>query len=105
MVSLGVLQVSISEKIIGSKLLLADVKLWVSNNEKVGFLGRNGTGKTTLFNIITGKDQDFSGEVIHSKQETLMATSQEHHDSTGTTIEFVSRKLPDFAQLETIIQT
>jgi ATPase subunit of ABC transporter with duplicated ATPase domains len=103
--SLGVLQVTISEKTIGSKPLLTDSKLWVSDNEKVGFLGRNGTGKTTLFNIITGKDTDFSGEVIHSKHEALMATSQEHHDSEGTTIEFVSRKLPDFARLETILQT
>ncbi len=105
MLSLGVLQVTISEKTIGSKPLLTDSKLWVSDNEKVGFLGRNGTGKTTLFNIITGKDTDFSGEVIHSKHEALMATSQEHHDSEGTTIEFVSRKLPDFARLETILQT
>ncbi|HSX34372.1 MAG TPA: ABC-F family ATP-binding cassette domain-containing protein [Candidatus Saccharimonadales bacterium] len=105
MVSLGVLQVTISEKTIGSKPLLSDVKLWVSDNEKVGFLGRNGTGKTTLFNIITGRDTDFSGEVTRSKHEALMATSQEHHDSEGTTIEFVSRKLPDFARLETILQT
>jgi ATPase subunit of ABC transporter with duplicated ATPase domains len=100
-----VLQVTISEKTIGSKPLLSDVKLWVSDNEKVGFLGRNGTGKTTLFNIITGRDTDFSGEVTRSKHEALMATSQEHHDSEGTTIEFVSRKLPDFARLETILQT
>lgn len=105
MLSLGVLQVTISEKIIGSKVLLNDVKLWVSDNEKVGFLGRNGTGKTTLFNIITGKDTDFSGEVTRSKHEVLMATSQEHHDSEGTIIEFVSRKLPDFARLEKILQT
>ncbi|MGH7157573.1 MAG: ABC-F family ATP-binding cassette domain-containing protein [Candidatus Saccharimonadales bacterium] len=79
--------------------------MWISDNEKVGFLGRNGTGKTTLFNIITGKDKDFSGEVMLSRQETLMATSQEHHDSEGTTIEFVSRKLPDFARLEMILKT
>jgi ATP-binding cassette subfamily F protein 3 len=104
-VCLGVLQVTISEKIIGAKPLLHDVKLWVSDNEKVGFLGRNGTGKTTLFNIITGKDTDFSGEVVHGKTESLMATSQEHHDPEGTTIEFVSRKLPDFARLEHVIQT
>jgi ATP-binding cassette subfamily F protein 3 len=103
--SLDVLQVTISEKTIGSKALLSDVKLWVSDNEKVGFLGRNGTGKTTIFNIITGQDTDFSGEVARSKHEVLMATSQEHHDAEGTTIEFVSRKLPDFARLETILQT
>ena len=99
------LQVTIAEKTIGSKPLLADAKLWVSDNEKVGFLGRNGTGKTTLFHIITGKDTDFNGEVTLSKYESLMATSQEHHDMEGTTIEFVSRKLPDFARLETILQT
>ena len=39
MLSLGMLQVSISEKVIGSKPLLAEAKLWVSDNEKVGFLG------------------------------------------------------------------
>lgn len=99
------LQVEISEKTIGSKPLLSNIKMWVSDNEKVGFLGRNGAGKTTLFNIVTGKDTDFSGEVSRSKHETLMATSQEHHDSAGTTIEFVSRKLPDFARLENILQT
>ncbi len=99
------LQVDVSEKTIASKTLLKDAKLWVANNEKVGLLGRNGTGKTTLFNIVTGKDTDFSGEVTRSKNETLMATSQEHHEVEGTTIEFVSRKLPDFARLETILQT
>jgi ATP-binding cassette subfamily F protein 3 len=99
------LQVTVSEKSVGSKPLLNDIKFWVADNEKVGFLGRNGTGKTTLFNIITGNDKDFNGEVTLTKHETLMATSQEHHDAEGTTIEFVSRKLPDFARLETIIQT
>jgi ATP-binding cassette subfamily F protein 3 len=76
-----VLQVTITEKTIGSKNLLSDIKLWVADNEKVGFLGRNGTGKTTLFNIITGKDHDFSGEVKRSKHEALMSTNQEHHDA------------------------
>lgn len=99
------LQVTISEKTIGSKALLKDSKLWVGNGEKVGFLGRNGAGKTTLFNIITGKDTDFSGEVSRSKGESLMATSQEHHNVQGTTLEYVAQKLPDFARLEQIIQT
>ena len=89
----------------GSKPLLAGAKFWLADNEKVGLLGRNGTGKTTLFNIIAGKDTDFSGEVNYPRHETLMATSQEHLDLAGTTIEYVSQKLPDFAQLEHILQT
>jgi ATP-binding cassette subfamily F protein 3 len=99
-----VLRVDIVEKTIGSKLLLKDCKLWVGNAEKVGFLGRNGAGKTTLFNIVSGKDTDFNGSVSYGN-ETLMATSQEHHETEGTTLEYIAQKLPDFARLETILQT
>lgn len=98
------LQVDIVEKTIGSKLLLKDSKLWVGNAEKVGFLGRNGAGKTTLFNIVSGKDTDFNGSVSYGN-ETLMATSQEHHETEGTTLEYIAQKLPDFARLETILKT
>ncbi len=98
------LRVDIAEKTIGSKLLLKDCKLWVGASEKVGFLGRNGAGKTTLFNIATGKDTDFNGSVSYGN-ETLMATSQEHHETEGTTLEYIAQKLPDFARLETILKT
>ncbi|HEX8762125.1 MAG TPA: ATP-binding cassette domain-containing protein, partial [Candidatus Saccharimonadales bacterium] len=98
------LRVEIVEKTIGPKLLLKDCKLWVGDTEKVGFLGRNGAGKTTLFNIISGKDTDFNGSVGYGN-ETLMATSQEHHETQGTTLEYIAQKLPDFARLETILKT
>ena len=100
----GMLRATIREKVVGSKLLLKDFDLRLADDEKVGFLGRNGTGKTTLFNIITKKDFDFDGEVSYPKNQELMATSQEHHDSGGTTLAYVSQKLPGFAELETIIQ-
>lgn len=98
------LRVDIVEKTVGSKLLLKNCKLWVGDSEKVGFLGRNGAGKTTLFNIATGKDTDFNGSVSYGN-DTLMATSQEHHETSGTTLEYIAQKLPDFARLETILQT
>lgn len=98
------LRVDIAEKTVGSKLLLKNCKFWVGDAEKVGFLGRNGAGKTTLFNIASGKDTDFNGSVEYGN-ETLMATSQEHHETAGTTLEYIAQKLPDFARLETILKT
>jgi ATPase subunit of ABC transporter with duplicated ATPase domains len=97
------LSVFIEEKSIGSKVLLKDLELNIADGEKVGFLGRNGIGKTTVFNIITGTDTDFAGKVHRSSNQTLMATSQEHHRAEGTVLEFVTQKLPHFAELENII--
>lgn len=99
------LYVDIAEKTMGSKLLLRDFSVRIADGEKAGFLGRNGTGKTTLFNVITGKDTDFDGVVEITKGLDVLATSQEHHHMSGTTLEYISSKLPRFAELSHIIAT
>jgi ATP-binding cassette subfamily F protein uup len=45
------------------KVLLKDFSYTFSRFEKAGLVGRNGTGKTTLLNIITGQDSPDSGIV------------------------------------------
>ena len=35
--------------------ILSEVELRVEEGEKVGLIGRNGTGKSTVFRLITGK--------------------------------------------------
>ena len=42
-------------KYFNGEALLKDINMTVENNETVGLIGRNGCGKTTLLNIITGK--------------------------------------------------
>ncbi len=99
------LTISIKEKTMGSKLLLRDFSARIADGEKVGFLGRNGTGKTTLFNLLSGKDRDCDGEIEITKGIDMMATSQEHHGFDGTTLEYISSKLPRYAELNHIITT
>ena len=98
----------IHEKSMGAKTLLKDFELRLETNEKVGFLGRNGTGKTTLLSMLTGADTDYDGTIQMPKHTILMATSQEHtksHDTHKTTLEHVTSKLPHYAQLHHIITT
>ena len=38
----------------GDTAILTDVTFTVASGEKWGIIGRNGTGKTTLFNLVTG---------------------------------------------------
>ena len=90
----------------GSKLLLKGFDLRLERDEKVGFLGRNGTGKTTFMNLVTGTDTDFDGEIIIPKNTIFMASSQEHtdlHTDDRTCLEHVTSKLPKYSNLWHVI--
>lgn len=101
-----VIDVHITEKLFGPKLLMTDVRLSVGDREKVGVIGRNGAGKSTLFGILTGADKDFMGKVIYRKGVSVVATAQEHHQIDDmTVIEYILRGLPEYASLKHIIDT
>ncbi|MCX7709239.1 MAG: ATP-binding cassette domain-containing protein [Clostridia bacterium] len=48
-------------KFYGSYRLFSNVNFLIRGGEKVGIIGPNGCGKTTLINILLGKDEDFEG--------------------------------------------
>lgn len=101
-----VIDVHITEKSFGPKLLMTDVRLSVGDREKVGVIGRNGAGKSTLFGILTGADKDFMGKVTYRKGMSVVATAQEHHQIDDmTVIEYILRGLPEYASLKHIIDT
>ena len=52
------------EKSYGGTEILRGVSFQINPSEKVGLVGRNGAGKTTVFKIITGEESADSGEVI-----------------------------------------
>jgi ATPase subunit of ABC transporter with duplicated ATPase domains len=99
-----VLSVNITEKSFGPKTLFTGLDFSVDDGEKVGVIGRNGIGKTTLFNILAGTDTDYSGNIILRRGTTMVATSQEYHDVGEQTVtEYITGGLPEFAELERVI--
>ena len=98
--------ISVTEKSFGSKLLMSNIKFSIDDGEKIGVIGRNGVGKSTLFGILAGTDKDFTGEVIYRRGTTVVATAQEHHDMKDTTVlQYVLAGLPEYPQLSHIIET
>lgn len=94
------LQVEITEKSFGTKSIFSHLKFDVDDHEKVGIIGRNGIGKSTLFGIIEGKDSDFTGRIIVRKGATIVNTSQEYHDASDkTVVEYILSGLPHYARL------
>ena len=58
-----VLQIKGLAKSFGEKLLFSEVYLRCEGGERIALLGENGTGKTTLLNILTGSEKPDSGSV------------------------------------------
>lgn len=98
--------ITIHEKSFGPKVLMHSVKFSVDDGEKIGVIGRNGVGKSTLFGILTGGDKDYSGDVIYRRGMVVVATAQEHHGvGEQTVLQYVLEGLPEYAALSHIITT
>jgi ATP-binding cassette, subfamily F, member 3 len=98
--------ITVTEKSFGPKVLMSGIKFSIDTSEKVGIVGRNGVGKSTLFGIVTGSDTDFTGEIIFKRGTTVVATQQEHHDMGDITVlQYVLAGLPEYKDLSHIIET
>ena len=96
--------IHITEKSFGDKTLMKDVKFSVDDGEKVGVVGRNGVGKSTLFGILAGTDNDYTGEVFFRRGITIATTAQEHHGlGEQTVIAYILSGLPEYSKLKKII--
>jgi ATPase subunit of ABC transporter with duplicated ATPase domains len=98
--------ITVTEKSFGPKLLMSGIKFSIDDNEKIGVIGRNGVGKSTLFGILTGSDKDFTGDVIYKRGTVVVATQQEHHNiGDQTVLQYVLSGLPEYPELSHIIET
>ena len=96
--------IHITEKSFGDKTLMKDVKFSVDDGEKVGVVGRNGVGKSTLFGILAGTDNDYTGEVVFRRGITIATTAQEHHGlGDQTVMAYILSGLPEYSKLKKII--
>ena len=103
-ISSMIADIHITEKSFGDKTLMKDVKFSVDDGEKVGVVGRNGVGKSTLFGILAGTDNDYTGEVVFRRGITIATTAQEHHGlGEQTAMAYILSGLPEYSKLKKII--
>lgn len=61
---MNILNIEHVSKIFGEKIIFDDINCGIDSRDKIGIIGINGTGKTTLLKIIAGIEEPDSGEII-----------------------------------------
>ncbi len=72
------LQLNQIHKSYGANVILDDATVSFSEDQKIGVIGRNGAGKSTMCKIITGHEEADSGTVV--KSDALRLSYLEQHD-------------------------
>ena len=73
----------------GAKTILEDVNLSFFFGARIGVIGGNGSGKSSLMRIMAGLDQEFMGDCIIAKNTRLGYLEQEPQLSLGKTVQEV----------------
>ena len=72
----------------GERVLFENVSFGINKDQKIAFIAKNGTGKSTILNIITGRDQsDIGGKIVKRKDIHVAFLSQEDVFDETLTIE------------------
>lgn len=75
--------------------VLNNVSFFLNEGDKVGIIGINGTGKSTLLKILAGKEEPDNGEIIRTNGIRISYLPQiPEFDNYGTVLEQVMKYLP-----------
>jgi ATPase subunit of ABC transporter with duplicated ATPase domains len=91
-------------KTYGDREILASTNFKIGNGRKIGLVGRNGCGKTTLFKILNGIEDITSG-AIEMQDETIGYIPQEFNFADQLAGEFLEQKLDskwDFYKIDAL---
>jgi ABC transport system ATP-binding/permease protein len=75
--SLKMISIENVSKTYGEKKLFNEISFTISEKERVGLIGINGTGKSSLLKIVAGIDFPDSGEIVAAKDYSISYLSQQ----------------------------
>ncbi|NDT50021.1 ABC-F family ATP-binding cassette domain-containing protein, partial [Francisella tularensis subsp. holarctica] len=86
------------------KELFNNINFSIFPNQKIGLVGKNGTGKTTLFNLIKGNLTPDKGDIEIAKNTRIVTVKQEVDDFEVKVIDYVVNGIESLKQLKIKMQ-
>ena len=92
---MNVINIEHISKIYGEKKIFDDISLGIQQDDKIGIIGINGTGKSTLLRIIAGEEVPDTGEVVRQNSLKILWLPQSpEFPETGTLASYALRGEP-----------
>ncbi|PLX66425.1 MAG: ABC transporter ATP-binding protein [Denitrovibrio sp.] len=88
-------------KAYGARVLLKDISFRINQGERVGLIGRNGHGKTTLMRILTGEEEQDDGNINIPKNYLIGYLKQQLDFKMNTALEEASLGLREYESDQT----
>ena len=89
------LTISGLNKAYGDQVLFQDVDLNIAPKDKIGLIGRNGSGKSTFLKVLTGEEFVLEGEIEIPRGYRIRSLEQHLNFSEGTILAQVCSALPE----------
>ena len=83
---MNIMNIEHISKIFGEKTIFDDASIGIQEGDKIGIVGINGTGKSTLLRMIAGDEVPDSGNIIRQNQLKLAWLPQEPKFPENATI-------------------
>ncbi|WP_296634980.1 ABC-F family ATP-binding cassette domain-containing protein [Polaribacter sp.] len=71
----------------GERILFENISFGVNKDQKIAFVAKNGTGKTSILNIIAGLDSSDTGQIVSRKDISIAYLAQNENLNPNLTIE------------------
>ena len=98
---MNILNIEHISKIYGEKVIFEDASFGVQEGDKVGIIGINGTGKSTLLKSLLGIIKPISGEAVRGDYLEIGYFEQEMAPGNTTTcIEEIWKEFPSYTQYQ-----
>lgn len=83
----------------GQKVLLDGASTQIYSGDRIGLIGRNGTGKSSLFALFRGEVREEQGEVVRARNLRIASLRQEFEPNALTALEYVIEGDEEYHQL------
>src|SRR5438876_9074993 len=92
-------------KAYGERVLFADATLQINRQDRIGLVGPNGAGNTTLFSIILGQEAPDEGKIMLERGTSFGYLPQENAPAGDeTVVELATAIAPEYTKLRRILK-